>query len=59
MIYKISRPEMSSEKGVLKNFAIFIYSGLFWSAFSRIQSEYEKMRTRITPNMDFFYTVYI
>ena len=33
------------------------YSELFWSAFSRIQSECGKMRTTITPNMDTFYAV--
>ena len=43
------------------------YSQLFWSAFSRIRTEYEvslriqskcgKMRTRITPNTDTFYAV--
>ena len=35
---------------------------LFWSAFSRIRTEYgesecEKMRTRITPDTDTFYAV--
>ena len=47
------------------------YSELFWSAFSRIRTEYEwyrvslciqsecgKMRTRITPNTDTFHEVY-
>ena len=44
------------------------YSKLLWSVFSRlwteygvsvrIQSECEKMRTRITPNKDTFYAVY-
>ena len=40
------------------------YSKLFWSAFSwirtesGIQSEYVKMRTRITPNKDTFHAVY-
>ena len=39
------------------------YSELFWSGFSRIQTEYgeqsecRKMRTRITPNTDTFYAV--
>ena len=33
------------------------YSDLFWSTFSRIQSEWGKMRTRITPNTDAFYAV--
>ena len=43
------------------------YSELFWSAFSRIRTEYGeipdilskcgKMRTRITPNTDTFYSV--
>ena len=45
------------------------YSQLFWSAFSRIQTEYgeilflpieskcRKMRTRITPNMDTFHAL--
>ena len=43
------------------------YSELFWSAFScikiqygvplRIQSECEKMRTRVTPNTDTFHEV--
>ena len=33
------------------------YSELFWSAFSRIQSECREMRTRITPNTDTFYAV--
>ena len=31
------------------------YSELFWSAFSRIQSECRKMGTRITPNTYIFY----
>ena len=35
------------------------YSELFWSAFSRIRTEYGKMRTRITPNTDTFYPVII
>ena len=30
---------------------------LFWSAFSRIPTEYGKMRTRITPNTEKFYAV--
>ena len=30
------------------------YSVLFWSAFSRIRTEYGKIRTRITPNTDTF-----
>ena len=46
------------------------YSELFWSVFSRIRTEYsqiqsmfpykskcEKIRTRITPNMDTFHAV--
>ena len=33
------------------------YSELFWSAFSRIRTEYRKMRTRATPNTDTFYPV--
>ena len=28
------------------------YSEFFWPAFSRIRTEYEKIRTRKTPNMD-------
>ena len=32
-------------------------SDLFWSVFSRIQSEYGKIRTRITSNTDTFYAV--
>ena len=35
------------------------YSELFWSAFPHIRTEYGKMRTRITPNTDSFYTVKI
>ena len=35
------------------------YPELFWSAFSRIQTEYGKMRTRTTPNTDTFYAVII
>ena len=45
------------------------YLELFWSAFSRkrteycvslcIQSEHGKIRTRITPNMDTFYAVFL
>ena len=35
------------------------YSKLFWSVFSRIQSECGKMRTKITPNTDTFYAVII
>ena len=31
------------------------YSELFWSVFSRIQSEYQKIWTRITPNTDTFH----
>ena len=54
-----------SQKGALNE--NFPYSELFWSAFFRIrteygeilriQFEYGKMRTRIIPNTDFFYTV--
>ena len=33
------------------------YSELFWSAFSRIRTEFGKIRTRITPNTDTFYSV--
>ena len=33
------------------------YSDLFWFAFSRIQSECGKLRTRITPSTDTFYAV--
>ena len=33
------------------------YSELFWSAFSGIQSECGKMRPRITPKADTFYTM--
>ena len=33
------------------------HSELFWSAFSRIQSECGKMRTRITPNTNTFYAM--
>ena len=33
------------------------HSELFWSAFSRIQCECGKMRTRITPNTDTFYAM--
>ena len=35
------------------------YLVLFWSVFSRIQSEYGKIRTRITLNTDTFYVVYL
>ena len=41
-----------------------LYSELFWSAFSRIRTEYliesecGKMLTRITPNKDTFHAVY-
>ena len=34
------------------------YLELFWSIFSRIRAEYEKIRTRITPNTDTFYAVH-
>ena len=34
------------------------YSGLFWSVFSRIRTEYGKIRTRITPNTGTFHAVY-
>ena len=34
-----------------------LYLELFWSAFSRIRTEYGKMRTRITPNTDTFNAV--
>ena len=33
------------------------YSELFWSVFSRIRTENEKIRERITPNTDSFYAV--
>ena len=33
------------------------YSGSLWSAFSDIQFECQKIRARITPNMDTFYAV--
>ena len=33
------------------------YSELFWSAFSRIQSECGKIWTRVTPNTDTFYAL--
>ena len=33
------------------------YSEFFWFVFSRIQSEYGKIQTRKTPNMDTFYAV--
>ena len=33
------------------------YSELFWSAFSRIQSECGEMRTKITANTDTFHAV--
>ena len=33
------------------------YSELFWPVFSRVWTEYEKMRTRITWNTEVFYTV--
>ena len=33
------------------------YSELFWSAFSRIQSECGKIRTKVFPNTDTFYVV--
>ena len=32
------------------------YSELCWSAFSHIRTEYGKIRTRITPNTDRFFT---
>ena len=35
------------------------YSELFWSVFSRIRTEYEKIRTRIAPNTDTFHAVRI
>ena len=35
------------------------YMRLFWSAFSRIRTEYGQTRTRITPNPDTFYAVNI
>ena len=35
------------------------YSELFWSVFSRIRTEYGKIRTRITPNTDTFYAVLV
>ena len=51
----------------VKNVCIWSYSGLYFPAFGlnmeiyssslRIQSEYGKMRTRITPNTDTFYAV--
>ena len=31
----------------------------FWSVFSRIQSEYGKMRTRKTPYLDTFHVVFV
>ena len=34
------------------------YSGFFWSAFSRILTEYGKIRTRKSPNTDFFYIMF-
>ena len=33
------------------------YSELFWSAFSRIQFECGKIRTKVIPNTDTFYVV--
>ena len=33
------------------------HSELFWSVFSRIPSKCRKIRTRITPNTDTFYSV--
>ena len=33
------------------------YLELFWSVFSRIRTKYGKIRTRITPNMNTFYTL--
>ena len=33
------------------------YSELFWSVFSHIRTEYEKIRERITPYIDTFYAV--
>ena len=33
------------------------YPELFWSVFSRIWTEYGKIRTRITPNTDTFHVV--
>ena len=33
---------------------MFPCSELFWSAFSRIRTEYGEMRTRIAPNTDIF-----
>ena len=35
------------------------YSELVWPAFSCIRTEYGKMWTRITPNTDTFYAVFI
>ena len=35
------------------------YLELRWSIFSHIRIEYVKMRTRITPNTDTFYAVYM
>ena len=36
-----------------------LYPELLWSAFARIQTKYEKMRTRTTPNTDTFHAVTI
>ena len=33
------------------------YFELLWSVFSRIQTEYGEMRTKITPNTDTFHAV--
>ena len=33
------------------------YFELFWSVFSRIRTEYGKIRTRITPNTDTFHAL--
>ena len=56
-----SNKEWSGKKQIQKlNWTLhekFPYSELFWSVFSRIQSDCGKMRTRITPNMDTFYAM--
>ena len=56
-----SNKEWSEKKQIQKlNWTLhekFPYSELFWSVFSRIQSDCGKMRTRITPNMETFYAM--
>ena len=66
--YQFQQPTYCKENGLLRKKCP--YSELYWSAFSRIWTEYgeirsicpysvqmEKIQTRITPNTDTFYAV--